>query len=227
MKSIIKMAVAACVFLALGLGIFWILSQSGPKLAFADVADAFQNIETAICKFTEVLPEVPDAPGEVNIVTGNIMFLAPSRERIEMEGHVCIVDCQEGKILSWGPSTNKTAIWQNIPKKYRSRLNTFLELRKTVLDAQRGQEDVKVEPLGRKTIDGRTVIGFLLRQDLADTKIWADPKTALPVRVEVTVREPALHIVMTDFETGMELDESLFSLEAPKGYTTQDWSREP
>ena len=31
------------------MGIFWVLSQSGPKLAFADVADAFLKTRTITC----------------------------------------------------------------------------------------------------------------------------------------------------------------------------------
>ncbi|MBN1765898.1 MAG: hypothetical protein JW860_11615, partial [Sedimentisphaerales bacterium] len=49
--------------------------------------------------------------------------------------------------------------------------------------------------------------------------IWADPRTALPIRIEQ--KQPGLEIVCKNFEFDVELDESLFSMEVPEGYTMQ------
>jgi hypothetical protein len=55
----------------------------------------------------------------------------------------------------------------------------------------------------------------------------------LPVRVEETTSDgPKVRIVMTDFQVDVELDESLFSLDVPEGYTVQqnvevDMSKKP
>ena len=59
-----------------------------------------------------------------------------------------------------------------------------------------------------------------------DVKIWTDPKTSLPLRIEETVarkgsENPDVKIVMSDFRIGMHLDESLFRLEVPDGYAVQ------
>jgi hypothetical protein len=57
-------------------------------------------------------------------------------------------------------------------------------------------------------------------------KIWADPKTLLPVRFEQrSTTGPEGRTVMTDFQVDVELDESLFSLEVPGDYTVQQTSQ--
>ena len=64
------------------------------------------------------------------------------------------------------------------------------------------------------------MIGFRIPKADRETKIWADPDTGLPVRVEFTShRRPKTRKVMSDFRINVDLDESLFSLEVPEGYT--------
>ena len=52
--------------------------------------------------------------------------------------------------------------------------------------------------------------------------LWGDPKTGLPVRIEqINLLDPTKKTTMSDFTFNVDLDESLFSLEPPAGYTTQ------
>ncbi len=80
----------------------------------------------------------------------------------------------------------------------------------------------KVESLGKKEIDGQTVVGFRTHSNLADQAFWADPQTARLVRVEVDYAGGSGHGVMSNFRYDMELDPSLFSLEPPAGYTVNN-----
>ena len=49
--------------------------------------------------------------------------------------------------------------------------------------------------------------------------LWGDPKTGLPVRIEMTMAMmPNVKITMSDFEFNVDMDESLFSVEPPAGY---------
>ena len=89
----------------------------------------------------------------------------------------------------------------------------------------------KMERLGEKTIDGRRAVGFPCNWR-GRGEIWADHKTSLPIRIEESTAKPETRIVMTDFRTGADLDESLFSVDVPKGYTVQqtkqlDLSKKP
>jgi len=52
-------------------------------------------------------------------------------------------------------------------------------------------------------------------------QVWADAKTLLPVRAEYTSVEPNASTTMTDFRVNVPLDEALFSVDMPAGYTIQ------
>jgi hypothetical protein len=80
----------------------------------------------------------------------------------------------------------------------------------------------KVESLGKKEIDGRVVVGFRIRSNMADQALWADPQTARLVRVDIDMPNINGHGVMSNFRYDMELDPSLFSLEPPAGYTVNN-----
>jgi hypothetical protein len=54
-----------------------------------------------------------------------------------------------------------------------------------------------------------------------EVKIWADPKTLLPIRVEYATTDPESSTIMTDFRVNVPLDESLFAVDVPPGYTIQ------
>jgi hypothetical protein len=156
------------------------------------------------------------------------MFLAPSHERLETTflgaKTIQIMDGQKDKVLSLIPAA-KTAIiieLKNLPPDRENPFgNSFRGLRDLVIDAQSGKT-IKAERLGVETIDGRPAEGFRIQQGSHEVKIWANPKTLLPVRFEQrSTTGPEGRTVMTDFQVDVELDESLFSLEVPSGYTVQ------
>jgi len=76
------------------------------------------------------------------------------------------------------------------------------------------------ETLGRRQIDGRTLEGFRVTEDDATTTVWLDPKTGELARAELEfAHSPGMNLIMTDFQFDVPLDDSLFSLEPPEGYT--------
>ena len=75
------------------------------------------------------------------------------------------------------------------------------------------------ESLGEKEIDGRQVVGFRLSGHGNVVSVWGDPKTRLPVRIEVTMAlVPSYKAIASDFEFNVPVDESLFSVDPPAGY---------
>jgi hypothetical protein len=83
--------------------------------------------------------------------------------------------------------------------------------------------------LGEKQIDGQTVTGFrVFQEDLYfeyDITIWANITTGVPVLVEVLSEPldasyPSIKWTMKNFNLDVELDEELFSLEVPAGYSS-------
>jgi outer membrane lipoprotein-sorting protein len=200
--------------------------DSGASRAFADVVQAINNIRTATWKVATVLVKSAD---ETMSWTGTGMFLAPFHERMENESRgrttVQIVDGQQNKALILDP-TEKTAVLINVTNLPTDRESpygrTFEGLRETVRRAQEGKA-ANVEVLEGDAIDGRPARGYRLQAGSVEVKIWADPATNLPVRVEQTyaVGGTETRVVMSDFQVGMELDPSLFSLDVPEGYTVQ------
>lgn len=78
------------------------------------------------------------------------------------------------------------------------------------------------EVLEEQEMDGRAVQGFRVTEDGLDKTIWVDVKTGDLVRVEAEfANAPGMHAVMTDFQFNVNLDDSLFSLTPPEGYTRQ------
>ena len=78
----------------------------------------------------------------------------------------------------------------------------------------------KVESLGKKKIDGQTVVGFRIGSNAEDMTFWADPQTARLVRVEADM-PMNVHVVMSNVRYDAELDPALFSLEPPADYAAR------
>ena len=209
---------------------------TGSALAFADVVAVLNNVRSATWKTTM---EIKGPDDKTVAWTGVGMFLAPSHERMETTAQgtksIQIVDGQKNKIITLVPAS-KTAMvidLKHLPPDRESpfgkTFQAFRELAADVLNNKAG----KVERLGVETIDGHLAEGFRIERGAVEVKIWADPKTLLPVRVEQrTIAGPGGQTAMTDFQVGVDLDESLFRLEVPEDYTVQqtaelDFSKKP
>jgi outer membrane lipoprotein-sorting protein len=235
MRPLTRITVAAAILIAITVLISWLAPNSGTALAFAQVAEALNKLESATWK-TETVVKGPD--NKTVTWTATNMFLAPSHERTEfaVDGGkttgISITNGQKDKIITLVPDAKTAVVLQlkDLPK--GSPIGrTFQGLRDLVAEAQGGKAG-KVERLGAKTIDGRRTEGYRLQLGAVEVKFWADAKTSLPIRVEEATTNPEMRIVMTDFRTGVDLDESLFSVDVPKGYTVRqttqlDLSKKP
>jgi outer membrane lipoprotein-sorting protein len=231
MKRIAKLAVAASILVAIGILGFWIVIGGGsPNIAFAEVAKALENLRTAT--FDETLETKDPTDGKTRTSSAKTLFLAP-RQRCEMSmstdsakdksSSIMIMDCQTGNGLSLVPE-QKVAITfdgSKIKKPAGTPSNMFEMVRQLVREGSSGLGG-KAEPLGKKEIDGRAVVGFRTHNNMVDMTLWADPQTARPVRIELNMPGYDVHSVMSNFRYDMELDPSLFSLEPPAGYTVQN-----
>ena len=224
MKLRTRIAVAAAVLIAFVGLMSWLAPNSGTAMAFGDVAEALSGVNTATWKSTTV---VKQPKSEAVTWTGTGMFLAPSHERIETgsggKNSVQIYDGEKDKaiILDQDAKTATMINLKNLPS-VSPYGRTFQGLRDLVTSAQNGGA-FKVQRLDLKAIDGRRAQGFRFEIGAVKVEIWADPKTLLPIRVEETssANGSEVHIVMSDFQIGMNLDESLFSLDLPAGYSVQ------
>lgn len=67
-------------------------------------------------------------------------------------------------------------------------------------------------------IDGRAVRVYHDPKPFNDFTFWMDAETRMPIRIELIHTNKGQKLIWSDFEFDVELDEELFSTEAPEGY---------
>lgn len=195
----------------------------GTSIAFADVQQAIRRIETAI-----VVSEHPERP----FWNHRILYRRDSDlVRKEWQNGVVYINDGRGKQLALNPR-DKTA--QLCVGNYSdSSSRDYLD------DLANVQHD-SIHELGERTFDGQTLVGFALKPHgalahlgLLTREIWVDPKTRLPVREECIATDPddlvsAIWRSTTFYTFNEPVDESLFQMTPPEGYTTLEghhWHR--
>lgn len=200
-----------------------LIPGTGDATAFAGVAETLTKVRSAKWK---TQTEIKGPGDEVRKSSGIGMFLAPLHERMEttVDGKtdIAIIDGEKDKLLGLNAAQKTATIIEvrNLPKEGPFG-KTFQDLQAMVAAAQRG-EGGKIERIAGEEIDGRRTECFRIRRGALEIKIWADAKTFLPVRVEEATTNPQMRIVMTDFQIDTDLDQSLFSLDVPAGYTVEE-----
>lgn len=215
--------VAAMIVLVVAVGgvAIWFYG-GGATYAFADFVAPILEAKTAKFKITTEMKGQPT-------LTSEVMVLDAARQRQEAEmpnktKGITITDFTRGKSLTLDPASKKALVitYAGLTKKQVAQQNMFAQFRSILLDA-RDKPGIKREPLGEKEIDGRRVVGFRVKMVGTELSLWGDPKTGLPVRVEQTVGLYGnTRVTMSDFVFNVPMDESLFSVEPPAGYTVQN-----
>jgi outer membrane lipoprotein-sorting protein len=215
MRSRISRVAAAAIFVFAVTGVVLWFHGAGATLAFADFIEPILEVKSAKFKSTsETEGRRPE--------TFQTMFLAPDRFRNERPETVII--CQPGKMLILAPREKRATItdFANVPQDVAAK-NWFADLQTHLLQT-RDDPKVKRETLGEKEIDGHLAVGYRLVMTDRVIVLWGNPKTGLPVRIEQrSAANPESKMIMTDFVFNVALDESLFSLEAPAGYTVSHY----
>jgi len=212
MKSkITKFTAAAAIIIIVSLVFSQVVS---PGLAWADVVEPILTARTAI--FNVVMENGQNVP-----VT-RIMNMGTQRIRSEVLSEdgktiqtIAIIDFDTSRMLTLIPNQKIAALvnLKDLPEKPE---NILEEMRNIITDLQ-NDPDFSVEPLGEKEIDGRAAKGFYATGPDEELTIWADPQTALPIRTEQKWHQ--MQFTCTDFQFDIEMDESLFSMEIPEGYS--------
>jgi hypothetical protein len=209
-SPITKIATAAVILVSIVAGIYF-LGVPTESVVWADIVRPILTARTVVFNV-----------GGENVPTTRVMNMGTQRVRGEMlsaDGKtvqvIIITDYDTFRMLQLIPS-KKTAViidLKDLPEKPE---NVLEELRNVVTEIQ-NDPDISVEQLGEKEIDGRIAKGFRARNPDGEITVWADPETALPILIEQTWRQ--MQFVYTDFQFDIEMDESLFSMEIPEGYS--------
>ena len=222
MKYISKIAAAILIVAGIaGLVAFLTIGHGGATIAWADVQECVRSAKTVTMS---VVVDHGDAVGKGEMKT---MILGPGRVRHVFfepkQGRgVCIMDLKARKAL-WLLKDRKWARLDTLPAQ-TAEATEFQEIGdQDFLTRMKEWIEESQEELGPKEIDGRLASGYRIERGREVVDIWADAQTGVPIQVEMEVakRVGQVHITMTDFEFGVELDEKLFILKVPEGYTLE------
>lgn len=207
-----KWAVAAVVALAVIAG--WnLFAGGGSGKAYARLVDRLHNARTLTYSII-TQTGVEDMP----TVRTDMAFKEPSHLRTSTaDGYVTVVDSTGGsfKGICLVPALKGYAAFDasNLPESQGSDPKVSIEK----LKALPVQAD---EALGAREIDGRDLEGFRVREDDVTTTVWIDPATGVLARAEIEfARAPGMNMILSDFQFDVPLDDSLFSLTPPEGFT--------
>jgi len=224
MRSPVSRIAAAVIFVLAITGVAMLFQGGGrAAFAFADFAAPILEAKTVKCKMTIEMKGPP-----ARTITSEVMTLDGARMRQVMElpesKVVTIEDSSQGKSLMLVAASKTATVLtstQNRKDKTPESGGLFTLFRLFQLVEEKPGA-VEHESLGEKEIDGRKVVGFHISSQPHDLILWGDPKTGLPVRVEMTSGiEGSVKATFSDFVFNVDMDESLFSLEPPAGYTVQ------
>ncbi len=203
-------AVAGLAFLTLGNG--------GASITWADVQEHIRNARTMTFKMTTEVEGMPN-------MEMTMMFKEPGLMRQEMtmgpSKIVGIMDIQQNKMITLveAQAQKKAIIFDltELPaeiRKEHEEQDFLAGIKKLIKESE--------TELGEKEIDGRAVKGYRVEKGNQVITIWADAETGHPVEMNMTMFQGDIKSTMFDFEFDMELDESLFSLDVPEGYTVEE-----
>ena len=205
-SSITRMAVAAAVLIAAALGVNYMMA---PSVTFADVIEPILNARTLILDM--LVGDEETSPLMHEIVVGSRI----RRTLSNMEHVTQIIDLESAKMLALDDK-EKTAAYVDIKGPLQEGTRNYIEfLRQVVVKLQDNYEE-----LGEQEIDGQKAIGFVARGPNEEVKIWADAKTALPIRIELRVGQ--FFSILKNFQFDVPIEDSLISMDVPEGYTLQE-----
>jgi hypothetical protein len=209
MKSkITKLAAAAVIIVAA----FIILHPFiGGKPTFAQVIQPILSAQTAIL---DIIIGEEDAGGPV--IHDMVMGSRIRRTLSNMKSAVSIIDLEAGKILSLDTEKKEAAY---IDLKGLPSMPNYMEILRNVIAGLQAHPEFKIEDLGEREIAGQKLIGFRATHPKAEIIIWADPQTALPVRIEQISGQ--MKVICKNLVFDVPMDEELFSMDVPEGYTQQ------
>ena len=206
--AIRRFVLAASILLACLAGLAW-WGKYHAGVAFAEVIRAIDNVRSV--RFTTTIKG-----GDAQPVVMKTSVL-DKRVRQEMASRIAsIIDTDHEKILTL-LGDQKKAILLDAPglnDAGQGNRNLLLMLRECLHGAKGNAED-----LGRRRIGEHSAQGFRANDDGRIVTLWVDVDTALPLEVELPWGDGATTILVTDYDFSVALDESLFAMTPPSGYT--------
>lgn len=206
-----RIAAGIVVITVVLIGLHFLGSPFGTTPTFAQVIQPILNARTAMF---DVIVGEEQAGGPV--IHDMVMGSRIRRTLSMAQDVVSIIDLETGKILTLDSKKKEAAY---IDLKGLPSMPNYMETLRNLIAGLQENPQFAVEELGEQEIQGQRVIGFCARHPKVDITIWADPRTALPVRIEQVGGQ--MKVICKNVQFDVQMDESLFSMEVPEGYKLQ------
>ena len=225
-SKLTKIAAAAVVAVAVIVGSQFL----GGSVTFADVIKPILNARTVVLDY--VIGEGPDALEMHDIVIGSRIRRTMSidktkildsrvRSALSNMDHTMILDLEDGRMLTLATvGVTKIASYNDIQDTVQEVNRGQLDSIRNIVSKVKDNPDADIQDLGEKEINGQKAVGFYVKGFNDGLTIWANKKTSLPIRIEIT--EGKTSTVIKNIEFDVPLEESLVSMEVPAGYTMKD-----
>lgn len=213
MKSkIAKLAAAAVIIIAVLIGVNQFTgSIDGASVAWGEVVEQVNNYTKYKCRQRVVREQGPEYP------TMQVYHLNLSQRRQEVEnGDIHVIDMrgEDAITVELKPSERKATVTKLIGFGPRSDPH--------IIEMVKRFDKESTERLGTKKQNGKILHGFRHRpNEHNEFTVWVDPKTKLPVEIEIKHLNRGQTIFLDDFGFDFELDASAFSTEVPNGYDVE------
>ncbi|MHC4431865.1 MAG: hypothetical protein ACYTBS_08505 [Planctomycetota bacterium] len=213
MKSKITRIAAAAAIVIVGIVV---TSQFlGGTMTFAQVIEPILNARTVV--FDIFVGEDETGPVIHDIVKGSSI----RRTMSNMPNNIMIIDLDNTKMLTLDPQT-KGAAYIDIEGALQEGARSYLVLvREIVTKLKDHPEWWTITELGEQEIDGQRAIGFHVSGRDQQLTVWADPRMAVPIRIELRRRQSVIAI-FKNIEFDVPVDDSLVSMDVPAGYTLHE-----
>ena len=215
-----RKATAAAIVSLMGLVVLgsWIAIETpSPTIAFAQVRDRIRDARTLVFDISTVAPETEEPKP-----LGRALFKEPGLLRYEAEDDVrtiIIARFQEGKVLSLNPATRVAVRIDGFESLTELQGGKIPDIGGEIIAQLKQLTAGSEEPLGKRTIGEKQALGFRTKQDEETVDIWVDEMTGDPLLVDFWADSNQPKTRLSNIELNTELDDSLFSLHAPEGYT--------
>jgi hypothetical protein len=207
-SRITKLAAAAVIVIAVIIGVSQFFEGT---VTFADVIKPILNAKTIVCDL--IIGDKETNPLMHEIIVGSRI----RRTMSNIPNITMVIDLDSAKMLVLD-SVAKTASYVDIKGELRDRTQSYVNFLRDII--MKLKDNPNIEKLGEQIIDGHKAVGFTGRGPNEEVTIWADAKTALPIRIYF--RTGQMSAILKNFELDVPVDDSLLSMDVPPGYAKKE-----
>ena len=204
-----QLTTAAAILIAVLIGVHYLCgSIDVTSVAWSQVVEQISNHTKYKCRQRVVREQGPQRPAM------QVYHLNLQQRRQEVEdGSIHIIDMrgEDAITVELYPDQKKAVVTKIIGLGTRHDPD--------IIEMVKRFEQESTEKLGIQKVNGKILHGFRYQPDEHNNyTVWVDPKTKLPVEMEIKHVNRGQTIFLDEFEFDFELDPSAFSTDVPESY---------